>query len=199
MKIPEFRVNRYMQVNFKETKFGGNIMVDGIDVNGDPYTIFNAKKAEYNPKEKTQKIQLTFQGHYNENDLIVEVPNDLLKEKNLRIKMVCDPHQFGKNNGLRFGLWERAEAVIGGKVFPLKITSFDPKAKTTSNNLSVNSIAQKKASSINRKSSFNSASTKSSANSNAKASTNTKATPKIKVNLQFPVISTPPKNNRGKS
>lgn len=76
--------------------------------------------------------------------------------------MVCDPHQFGQK-GYRFGLWERAEAVIGDKAFPLKITSFDP--KTNSNNLSIPTAAPKRSNSINRQSSFNSASTKASNNS----------------------------------
>ena len=41
MKIPEFRINRYMQVSLNNNK----LIVDGVDSNGDPYTIFNAKKA----------------------------------------------------------------------------------------------------------------------------------------------------------
>lgn len=66
MQVPEFRINRYMKVNFKETKFGGNILVEGVDQNNDPYQIFKSKKATYDSKAQSQLINLTFQGHYNE-------------------------------------------------------------------------------------------------------------------------------------
>lgn len=156
--IPEFKIQRYMRINFKETKFGGNMHVEGIDSNNDPYQIFAKKQATYNQNSETQIVNLTFQGHYNENQLAVEVPNDMLTEKNFRIKMSCNPFIYDKS-GTRIGLWEEVEAQIGDKVFPLTFKSIG----TAQLSLNKNDIAPtKRSNSLARQSSFGSATTKSS-------------------------------------
>ena len=165
MAIPEFRIQRNMKVNFADNKFGGSMSVQGVDHNGDPYTIFKSKKASYDSQKKAQTVELTFQGHYNENQLQVEIPNEMLKEKNLTVRMTCNPFIYDKT-GTRVGIWEKAEAIIGEKEFPLKVKSIG------SGHLSLNKddlTSEKRSGSISRANSFGSSSTKSSSKGSARA------------------------------
>ena len=75
MPIPKFKLDRWAEVSLENDQ----IKVTGIDKLGGPYTLFKEVKAKFDPKTETQKIELTFQGHYNENELSLYIPTKLLK------------------------------------------------------------------------------------------------------------------------
>ena len=89
MPIPQFKLERYAEVSLN----GDQIHVNGIDQCGGPFTLFKKVQAAYDKNAQNQKIELTFQGHYNENTLSVYVPTKMLQEENkIRVKMVCNPY-----------------------------------------------------------------------------------------------------------
>jgi hypothetical protein len=63
MPIPNFKLDRWAEISLVDNK----IQVEGVDKMGGPYTLFKSIKASFNANNQNQKIELTFQGHYNEN------------------------------------------------------------------------------------------------------------------------------------
>lgn len=113
LPIPQFKLGRWAEVSLQ----GDNLAVSGIDKNGGPYTLFKAVKASYVKNAQNQKIDLTFQGHYNENTLSLFVPTKMLQEEGkIRVNMICNPYGCSDDRDrLTFGFWETAQAFLLGK------------------------------------------------------------------------------------
>ena len=104
--IPQFKLNRWMKVELEESKSGKETLhVYGIDKSGGPYDLFksvfiegslgaHSVLNEAQMKNDTYKIELAFQGHYNENKMQLKIPRKLLKENGneLTINMICNPY-----------------------------------------------------------------------------------------------------------
>lgn len=125
MPIPGFRLDRWAEVSLVNEK----LSVSGVDKMGGPFTLFKNIKANFDKSKQNQKIDLKFQGHFNENALTVYVPTATLQnEGKIRINMVCNPHGCS-DNGQRvtFGHWEQTKAHLIGENKEGQDSTFDLK------------------------------------------------------------------------
>jgi hypothetical protein len=110
MPIPAFKLDRWAEIELKDNK----LSVRGIDKLGGPFTLFKSIKAIYDKNAQNQKIELKFQGHYNENSLTLFVPTKTLQEEGkVRVNMKCNPYGCS-NDGRRvtFGHWETSKVFL---------------------------------------------------------------------------------------
>ena len=74
MPIPNFKLDRWAEVELVDNE----LKVNGIDLDGGPYTLFTDMTAKYEKEAINQKIVMKFLGHYNENSLTVHLPTKLI-------------------------------------------------------------------------------------------------------------------------
>ena len=67
-------------------------------------------KCAFDAKQEASKVQLTFQGHYNESQLDFAVPHSALKDKRCQFEMIYCP--FKKQ-------WESVAVMTSGEALPL--------------------------------------------------------------------------------
>ena len=80
MSIPTFKVVRQIQLVLKDCK----IYAKEAELADERQTFLKSHFCFYEPDSAKQLIQMTFDGQYNENYLILEVPTELLiKSKSL--------------------------------------------------------------------------------------------------------------------
>merc|ERR1711981_900177 len=92
MQIPELRLRRWAKARIEESKSGKETFkFEGMDASGGPFTLFkktfiNGNQGTFANLSEAQmkagatiKVQMEFQGHYNESNLEVEIPRDLIK------------------------------------------------------------------------------------------------------------------------
>lgn len=101
VKIPQFTLSRWIKV---AKVAEGKVSVSGTDRRGNPFQLF--KKVHVNDKPHfgqadiknatdSIKVELQFQGHYNEPNLVLNVPSKLLnQQKQIFINMVFNPYTF---------------------------------------------------------------------------------------------------------
>ena len=104
--IPQFKLDRWMKVELEVSKSGKETLhAYGVDKLGGPYDLFKAINidgslgahsvlSEAQMKNENHLVQLSFQGHYNENKVQLKIPRKLLKNNGnvLKINMICDPY-----------------------------------------------------------------------------------------------------------
>lgn len=108
--IPAFKVARSIHLVLQ----GNTIRAKEAEVSNERHSFLKGQFCQYEPDAEKQIIQLTFQGQYNENYIIIEVPTRLLlKRKPLLIKLACNPHGISNDKRrIRFGQWESATTQI---------------------------------------------------------------------------------------
>ncbi len=132
VQIPQFLLKRYAQFKLEAGVCENKrdlFSVRGVDDTGGPYTIFN--KVTLNDDDGSSatsvdavaddvyKAVFTFQGHYNEPDLTVEVKRSALLENNkvLDIVMTYNPND---------GVWENVSSKNGETCFNFSANTGTP-------------------------------------------------------------------------
>ena len=123
MAIPQFKLQKWLRVKLQDLDQGKDKMtVAGVDRDGGPFELFksiriNGPVRNQVTLKKTDNdlvaVTLTFQGHYNENILQVNVSRKMLWENTNKvlIKMVGDPFATAQKR-MRFTNWETPQAYL---------------------------------------------------------------------------------------